>query len=331
MVDQDAQDINQMMSATQEVLVSKPKKSMFAWIVLGCVVVGVGLGIVVYQQSVKTVTKPSPTPRVAVVATPKPSPVVASPLASPVVPQTNLITQVANTVTFPETGKIRVFSDLNNIQLVMTLTIGGTKKTLTIPNKTLNATTLMSYADSTFDVTAGSTASVSANLNTATGPKMGGWILPESGEMCGANTGEKVNKTSKLAFAQSSLGAGKTIYAKQCWADDIDPKDPSSYDFNDFYMVWGYVPGSVVTPSPSASSSTAASPTPSASARASVSPSPSASVKASASVTPTASPRVVMPDTSEGTPVTGVFEVTVGTISLGLILLVLGLFGLLAL
>jgi hypothetical protein len=38
-----------------------------------------------------------------------------------------------------------------------------------------------------------------------------------------------------------------------------------------------------------------------------------------------------MPDTSGGTPVTGVFEVTVGTISVGLILLVLGLAGLLAL
>jgi hypothetical protein len=38
-----------------------------------------------------------------------------------------------------------------------------------------------------------------------------------------------------------------------------------------------------------------------------------------------------MPDTSEGTPVTGVFEVTVATVSIGLLLLVLGLLGLLVL
>ena len=47
--------------------------------------------------------------------------------------------------------------------------------------------------------------------------------------------------------------------------------------------------------------------------------------------TPDVSPRVAMPDTSQGTPVTGVFEVTVASVSLGLILLMLGLFGLLAL
>jgi hypothetical protein len=326
MADQDAQDINQMMSATSDVVIGKPKKSMFIWVVLGCVVVGVGLGVVVYQQSVKTIIKPSPTPKVAVIATPKPS-LLASPIPTPVTPETNLITEVPNVITFPESGKIRVFNDLNNIQLVITLTIAGTKKTLTIPNKTLNAATPMTFADSTFDVTAGSTASVSANLNSAAGPKMGGWIIPAAGEICGANTGGKTNASTKLAFALTKLASGATPYAKQCWADDIDPKDPSSYDFNDFYMVWGYVPGSIVSPSPSATSSTAASPSPSASVRASASP----SVSASSTATPTPSPRVVMPDTSEGTPVTGIFEVTVGTVSVGLLLLILGLFGLLAL
>lgn len=57
--------------------------------------------------------------------------------------------------------------------------------------------------------------------------------------------------------------------------------------------------------------------------------SPSASVKASA--TPSASPRVVIPDTSDGVPVTGVFEVTVAATGIGIVLLVIGLVGLLAL
>jgi hypothetical protein len=38
MADQDAQDINQMMSATADVVTTTPKKSKFLWIVLGCVV-----------------------------------------------------------------------------------------------------------------------------------------------------------------------------------------------------------------------------------------------------------------------------------------------------
>ena len=52
---------------------------------------------------------------------------------------------------------------------------------------------------------------------------------------------------------------------------------------------------------------------------------------ATASAVASASARATIPDTSEGVPVTGVFEVTIGTVSVGLILLVLGLAGLLAL
>ena len=332
MADQDAQDINQMMSATSDVAIAKPEKSMFIWVVLGCVVMGVGLGIVVYQQSVKTAIKPSPTPKVAVLPSTNPS-IVPSAIPSPVVPQTNLVTQVANTITFPETGKIRIFSDLSNLQLVVTVTISGVKKTLTIPSKALVEPN-MNYVDSTFEVKAGDVGTIDAYLNSTSGAKMGGWIVPGTGEICGANTGGKVNETARLAFAQQSLGVGKTIYARQCWADDIDPKDPASYDFNDFYMVWGYVPGTT-SASPSPSTSSSVSPSPSASARASaspsLSPSPSASAKASATISPSpsSSPRTVMPDTSEGTPVTGVFEVTMGTISVGLLLLILGIFGLL--
>jgi hypothetical protein len=36
-----------------------------------------------------------------------------------------------------------------------------------------------------------------------------------------------------------------------------------------------------------------------------------------------------MPDTSDGTPVTGVFEITVGTVSVGIVFLILGILGLL--
>ncbi|MEI8232471.1 MAG: hypothetical protein WCG44_01885 [bacterium] len=342
MADQDAQDINQMMSASSEVPIKKPKKSMFLWVVLGCVVVGVGLGVVVYQQSVKTTIKPSPTPKVAVVPTATPVAVIPS----PVTPTTNVVQPVENTITFPEAGKLRVFTDLSKLQVFLTITINGSKKTLTIPNKELSATNLMTYADSTFEVKAGDKATIELFLNSATGPKMGGWILPTEAELCGPTGMVQVDRTPQLNWAKANLATGKIIYAKQCWADDIDPKDPTSYDFNDFYLIWSYAPSTTTaSSSPAASSSTvaSASPSPSSSATASTSPSPSPSLRASpspsvrastvatTSVTPTPSPRVAMPDTSEGTPVTGIFEVTVGTISVGLILLILGLFGLLAL
>lgn len=174
MSDQDSQDINQMMSETAGVDVAKPRKSKFVWVVLGCVVVGVGLGVFVYQRS--TVPAPSIKP------TPRPVATVAPPVASPVV-----------------------------------------------------------------------TPSASSSASVTPSP-----VVPQ------------IN---------------------------------------------------VVTPSASSSASPSAS-------RA-ASPSPSASV--TPTPTPNTSPRVAMPDTSQGTPVTGVFEVTVASVSLGLIFLMLGLFGLLAL
>ncbi len=336
MGDQDAQDINQMMSATSDVVIGKPKKSKFLWIVLGCVVVGVGLGVVVYQQSLST---PAPTVKV----TPKPTisqttlaPTLApSPIPSPVVPETNVITQVANTMTFPETGKLRVFTDLNNITLVVTITTGGATKTITLPNRAVSDTQKMNFTDSTFEVTAGSTGTINAYLNSTSGPKMGGWILPTGGTKCGANGYTVVDMSPRIAWAEANLGTGKTLFAKQCWADEIVTGDPSSYDFNDFFVVWGYASSTTASASPTGS----VSPSPSASPKASVSPSPSPSPSPSASAqastaaspSPSASARVAMPDTSGGTPVTGVFEVTVGTISIGLLMLLLGLFGLLAL
>ena len=336
MADQDAQDINQMMSATSDVVIGKPKKSKFLWIVLGCVVVGVGLGVVVYQQSLST---PAPTVKVTPRPTPAqniPTPTLApSPVASAILPETNVVTQVANTMTFPETGKLRVFSDLNNITLVITITTGGQTKTITIPNKAVNDTQKMNFTDSTFEVTAGSTGTINAYLNSTSGPKMGGWILPAGGNKCGANGYTVVDMDPKIAWAETNLGAGKKLFAKQCWADEITPGEPSSYDFNDFFVVWGYAssttasasPTGSVSPSPSSSAKASSSPSPSPS----LSPSPSALASTASSPSPAASARVAMPDTSEGTPVSGVFEVTVGAVSIGLVMILLGLFGLLAL
>lgn len=337
MADQDAQDINQMMSATSDVVIGKPKKSKFLWIVLGCVVVGVGLGVVVYQQSLA----PTPSPTVKVTPKPTPLPTVSNPslapnpIPSPVVPETNVITQVANTMTFPETGKLRVFTDLNNITLVVTITTGGQTKTITLPNRAVSDTQKMNFTDSTFEVTAGSIGTINAYLNSTSGPKMGGWILPTGGTKCGANGYTVVDMSPRIAWAEANLATGKTLFAKQCWADEIDAKDPSSYDFNDFFVAWGYAsstsssasPVASISPSPSASPKASASPSPSPSASAS----PSSAGSSTVSPSPSASARVAMPDTSGGTPVTGVFEVTVGTISVGLVLLLLGLFGLLAL
>lgn len=332
MADQDAQDINQMMSASVDAVIKPPKKSPLLWIVLGCMVVGVGLGIFVYQQSIvePETTVPTPAPRVA---TPVPT---ITPTLAPVVPETNVVQPLSNTITFPEAGKLRVFSSLSNLQLLLTVTIGGVAKTITLPARPATTST-MNYTDSTFEVTAGSTGSVVAHLNNASGPKMGGWILPVTDSKCGVTTFMPI--TTMLANAQTKVPTGKTIFAKQCWADEIVPSDPSSYDFNDFFLAWSYAGAvSSASPSPSSSATTTASPTASTTATASPSPTPTKSP----SPTPTpstisdeeeeeASPRVAMPDTSDGVPMTGVFEVTVGTVSLGLVLLGLGLFGLLAL
>lgn len=325
MADQDAQDINQMMSASADAVVSPPKKSKFLWVVLGCVVVGVGLGVVVYQQSLTPSVKPTPTPRATAVATPKPSPI-----PSAVVPQTNVVAPVANTITFPKKGKVRIYTDLNNIQLVIKIVTAGVTKTVTLPNKAVSTTTPMNFADSTFEVDAGSTATVETFLNSTSGPKLRGWVVADDFKKCGSNGAAVIDLEPQLVFVQAKL-AGESIFAYQCWEDDDVPGE-----FNDVYMVWTYAPGSTTTsPSPTgsaaASGSPAASPSRSPSPSPSRSPSPTASAAAVASPTPTPSPRVTMPDTSEGTPVTGIFEVTVGTISMGLILLVLGLLSLLAL
>lgn len=323
---QDAQDIVQINSLSGEIPIVSggKKKSGLLWIVLGCVVVGVGLGVVVYQQSLAPAPKPSATPKATKPALPSAPPVVPSPIT----PTTNEVTPVANTLTFPKKGKLRVYHTLNNVQMVLQLTINGVVKTITLPNKATSATTPANYADSAFEVEAGSTGTLVAYLNSTSGPKLRGWIPPmdsNNKKECGVPGGSVANNEVQIAFIKAKL-AGESIFEYQCWEDDDVPGE-----FNDLYMVWTYVPStSTVSPSPTPSASPSPSVTPSPSA----SPSPSVNASTTATVaspTPTPSARAAMPDTSEGVPVTGVFEVTVGTVSVGLMLLVLGLFGLLRL
>ena len=114
---QDAQDIVQMNSLSGEIPIASggKKKSSLLWIVLGCVVVGVGLGVFVYQQSLSPAPKPSSTPR----ASKAPVPTTTTVVPSPVAPTTNEVTPVANTLTFPKKGKLRIYHTLNNIQMVL--------------------------------------------------------------------------------------------------------------------------------------------------------------------------------------------------------------------
>lgn len=338
---QDAADIVQMNSLGSEVPVNsgEKKKGGLLWVVLGCVVVGVGLGVFVYQQSLKPAVRPTSTPRpTPAIITPSIAPVASVPvITAPVVPDTNVVTGGAGTVTFPKKGKIRIFHTVSNVQMVMQIAVAGSSvKTITFPAKAISAATPMNYTDSSFEVDAGSVGTVKVFLNNTSGPQLKGWIPPmdaNNRKECGVAGGSITNNETQIAYAKTLL-AGESFYDYQCWEDDDEPGE-----YNDVYMLWTYVPSSTTT-SPSPVASVVASASPKASVKASPSPSvkasasPSPSVKAStvaAVATPTPSPRAAMPDTSEGVPVTGVFEVTVGTISVGLILLALGLFGLITL
>ena len=348
MSDQDAQDINQMMSSNPEVPIVTPKKSKLIWVVLGCMVLGVGLGVVVYQQSISSpVSTTRSTPKPTVVSTPTPTP---EDLV-PTLPQTNVVTPAGNSVVFPKAGKIRLYSNIGLAQ-TMTINIAGQPSEINIPASTITSTIPMISGDSTFSVSANSTANFDLYINGRSGTKMRGWIPPVDSDhkKCGISPDVAENFETALAYATTKLG-GETVFLFQCWEDNNDPGE-----FNDIYMLWTYVPvaGTATSPSPSAIASTAASsspslspspspsrdasPSPSPSRAASPSPSPSVRASVAASVvattptpTPVASPRVSMPDTTDGTPVTGIFEITVGTISVGIVFLLLGLFGLLVL
>ncbi len=341
MVDQDAQDISKMMSHRTEVVVGAQRKSRLLWVVLGCLVIGVGLGIVVYQQSTK-----APIPVKTTQAPPVPVP---SPLASAVPANVSVIKPISNVVTFPKAGTVRIYFagyaptlKFGKQPELIRFTFNGVNTDVTMPTTTAPVGAKMFSVPTPLIVSAGSLVTVQAYDLGNIGTPAYGWINPDVTGKCTGSTGT-VDASEMIAYAQAQAGS-EPLVAKMCWADNgSSPVD----DFNDFFMILSYQPvaspspSASVSPSPSPSPSTTTSPTPTPSSSPSVTPTPSPSPSPSktptpspsslASVTPTPSPRVAMPDTSGGTPVTGVFEVTVGAVSLGLILLVLGLVGLLAL
>lgn len=332
MADQDAQDINQMMSATSDVVVAAPKKSKFLWVVLSCVVVGVGLGVVVYQQSLKSTIKPTTTPRPTSVVKSSPT-VIASPLASPLAPEVNVVNAAAKTIPFPKGGKLRFYFQMgswNSLGIILKDSAGT--HDFTIPAG--NPGTAMKIFDTGYTLPGAETITLNTYLGTDKTKLSIGWAVPANNK-CGFNGFGVVDISALITYA-TAQAKGEPLVSTECWGDySPNPADPSSKDFNDYTLIVSYTPSSTTaSPSPAGSSTASSTPTPSATASPSpsvaASPSPSTSTVTGTAM-PVASPRVAMPDTTDGTPVTGVFEVTVGTVSVGLILLVLGLFGLLAL
>lgn len=335
MEDQDAKDINQMMSAQPEVPLSvAPKKSRLLWVVLSCVVVGVGLGVVVYQQSIKPLPVTStPRPTATAVTT------IPSPVGSAAPAGVNQVTPMTMGVDFPKAGKLRVFyHNLIATNVINVIMKGGVTSTASLPIE--SGVSTMGKADTGYTLTAPANLKFDTYLGSNSTELAIGWTNPV-GNKCGFNGFGQVDISSYVAYA-TTAAAGEPIVSVQCWADysPTGPSDSSSLDFNDYLLIWTYTPpvGASASPSTAASANPSVSPSPSPSRSPSPSPSPTPSRSPSpsptnyyASPTPTPSARAAMPDTSNGTPVTGVFEVTVGTMSVGLILLVLGLLGLLAL
>ena len=332
---QDAQDIAQMNNAKDEIPIasSSKKRSGLLWVVLGCVVVGVSLGIFVYRQSLKPAGGPSPSPKTAG-SSPK-----TSPIASAVVPQVSEVNAEPKTITFPKAGKLRVYyfhGGWMPLGIILKDSAGNLEK---IGVGAGTPSTPMKIVDTGLEITASEALTIDSYLGSNESQLSIGWATPVNNS-CGFNGFGTLSIASYVTWA-TEQAKGEPLVSVQCWGDySPNPGDTSAKDFNDYVLIWSYTPASA---SVAPSSSPSPSPSPTASSVASISPSPSPSpspsVKASssptagtlASVTPTPSARAAMPDTSEGVPVTGVFEVTVGTVSVGLLLLVLGLVGLLAL
>lgn len=333
MEDQDAKDINQMMSAQEEVpVVAASKKSKLLWVVLACVIVGVGLGVVVYQQSVKPipVTKISPKPVASAVTT------VSSPVGSAHPAGVNAVmdkTMESNVITFPGTGKVRIYYDQLKpgtiVPVIPTLiTLTSSSGTVSVTTPASVGSTPMATITTSMTVTAGQTVTVRAYTQNNTSQPAIGWVKPAN-NTCGKNGFGIFDVSAAISWAQSGTSP---LVTQMCWSEynPTPDTDTSAWAFNHFFMILAYEP-TAASASPSVSPSVSPSISPSPSPSRSPSPSPSASTVAASTTTPTPSARVAMPDTSGGTPVTGVFEITVGTMSVGLILLLFGLFGLLAL
>jgi len=311
----------------------KKKSGSKLWlVVLTCVVVGVGLGVVVYQKSIAPTTRPTPTPRPSVA--PRPSPI---PSPSVAVPDVSAITPQSNKISFPKGGQVRVY--YSNYE--------GTAKTLIDMESVSGGVgmqmtgngsgTTMAYKDTGFVLPGPEQVTISLYDGASYDTPATGWI-PPTGNICGADPYAKPDITPYINWV-TEQSEGEPLVSVQCWGDWGKSGDPSNYDYNDYLVIWSYTPASAITsPSPSSSATASASPSPSSSATASVSPFPSATATATATPTPTPSTtaavspsaRAAMPEGS-ALPDAGVFEVTVGTVSVGLLLLVLGLLGLLVL
>ena len=313
--------------------IKKRKGGSKLWLlVLGCVVVGISLGVLVYQQSVT----PQSTPR------PRTSP---APPASPTTPQISAVNPSANTVTYSKAGHVRIYYLALTgapIRLFTEITSPNQSTTIEMPWRTTDQP--FAIADTELEVTAGQQLSFSVSFDAAGQQQLVGWVPPQ-GSTCGAH-GFSTADIASYVSAATAQGGGQPLISVQCWGDST----PGEFDFNDILLIWSYTPESAVTPTPSPSASVAPPVTPTPSATATPSPSPSKTPTPSPSKTPTPSPsktptpspsssiiaqaspsssaRVSMPEGS-ALPEAGVFEVTVGTVSVGVILLILGLLGLL--
>lgn len=313
------------------------------WIlVLGCVVVGVSLGVLVYQQSVA----PSKSP------TPRPSPrasAVASP--SPTTPSVSQVTPQSNTITMPKAGQVRVYYsgfDVSNPSLVgnvIRLTTSNGSSEVRV-NSAVKSGELMHVLDTGITVTAGQQVTIEILEDGLETTKASGWIKPDATNKCGAAS--KADGAPFVTFA-TQKSAGEPLVAVQCWGD-YDPPGDTGGDYNDYLAIVSYVPPGTaspsptvtasatptptptvkpsVTPTPTVKASATPTPTPTPTLKPSATPTPTASTKASVSPSPSASARVAMPEASS-LPDAGIFEVTAGTVGIGALLMIVGLLGLL--
>lgn len=309
--------------------IKKKRKGSKLWmIVVGCVVVGVGLGVVVYQQSVAPVPKPKTTPRPIVTALPSPV-AIPSPSIAPI--GVSQVTPQSNTIAYPKAGEVRVYfsnySGTASVLLDMESASGGVGVQI-VGN---GSSSSMSYLDTGFVLPGAEQVTIGAfDLGDYDKPGYG-WILPKADNTCGGD-GSQVhpNITPYINWVTEQAG-GEPLVSIQCWGDWGPSGDVSNADFNDYVVIWSYTPESAqssATPSPTASATASSSPV------ASATPTPTPTASSTASTIPTSTPiasvRATQPEGSS-LPEAGVFEVTMGTMSVGLLFLLLGLTGLLVL
>lgn len=183
MEDQDAKDIKQMES--QEVpeipVVAKPPKLRLLWVVLACVVVGVVLGVVVYQQSTGSVPVATSTPRPAASAVTT----VPSPVESPVVPRINAVGPITTGVNFPKAGKLRVF--YHNMITANTIDViirGAVVGTATLPIESVGST--MAFVDTNYTLAGAASLKFDTYMGGNSSQLAVGWTNPVANK-CGFN------------------------------------------------------------------------------------------------------------------------------------------------